>query len=84
MATIREWMDRLIDSVRARRRDAELEEELRLHLQLAAEREEHSGSSPANARRAGSRPIRWYRTNDGGPPRSARVSVARQRVALRC
>ncbi len=52
MTTLREWVNRLGGSLRPRRRDAELEEELRLHLELAAEREERSGCSPAGARRA--------------------------------
>jgi predicted permease len=45
MPTLREWVIRLWGSLRPSRRDAELEEELRLHLELAAERERRSGSS---------------------------------------
>jgi predicted permease len=37
MATLREWMHRLFGTLRRGRRDRELEEELRLHLELAAE-----------------------------------------------
>jgi hypothetical protein len=33
----REWLDRLWSTIRPNRRDAELEQELRLHLELAAE-----------------------------------------------
>jgi hypothetical protein len=54
MATLREWIGRLWASLRPRRRDDELEEELRFHLELAAERETRSGHSPADARRAAS------------------------------
>jgi putative ABC transport system permease protein len=52
MATLREWIARLWASLRPRRRDDELEEELRFHLEVAAERETRSGRSPAHARRA--------------------------------
>jgi predicted permease len=37
VATLREWIARLRGTLRPRRRDAELEEELRLHLELAAQ-----------------------------------------------
>jgi predicted permease len=50
--TLREWLDRLRGTLQPRRRDAELQDELRLHLELAAERAERSGLAPADARRA--------------------------------
>ena len=37
MGTLREWMHRLFGTLRRGRRDRELEEELRLHMELAAE-----------------------------------------------
>jgi hypothetical protein len=39
MRPLREWLDRLWSTIRPKRRDAELERELRLHLELAAEEE---------------------------------------------
>jgi predicted permease len=56
MDTIREWVIRLWATLRPSRRDAELEEELRLHLELAAEDERRratsTASSSTDARRA--------------------------------
>jgi hypothetical protein len=43
MATLREWLDRLLGTLRLRRGDADLEAELRAHAELAAEAE---GRSP--------------------------------------
>ena len=51
MATLREWIIRLWESVRPRRHDVELEEELRLHLEFAEERERRRGSSTVMSRR---------------------------------
>ncbi len=48
MATLREWFSRLFPS----RRDADVEEELRLHLELAAEEEKRRAVSPQDAPRA--------------------------------
>jgi macrolide transport system ATP-binding/permease protein len=48
----REWLARLWATLRRRRTDADLEEELRLHLELAADEAQRSGSSPADARLA--------------------------------
>jgi hypothetical protein len=46
MATVREWMRRLWGMIRRHPRDRDLEEELKLHLELAAEDiRKHSGSS---------------------------------------
>jgi predicted permease len=50
--TMREWVGRLLDTVRPRRGDAELEEELRVHLELAAEDEQKRSGSAADGRRA--------------------------------
>jgi predicted permease len=52
MATLREWIGRLVATFRPRRADLELEQELRAHLELAAEAAERRGQSPADARRA--------------------------------
>ncbi len=37
MATLREWIDRLIGTLRGRRADADLQAELQSHLAFAAE-----------------------------------------------
>ncbi|HJR58653.1 MAG TPA: ABC transporter permease [Vicinamibacterales bacterium] len=52
MTILREWLARLLATVRANRKDADLEEELRLHLELAAEHAQPNGPSPDDARRA--------------------------------
>jgi predicted permease len=52
MAALREWLIRLWGTLRPGRRDAELEEELRLHLEMAEEQERRRGSSTEDARRA--------------------------------
>jgi putative ABC transport system permease protein len=44
MTTLREWMARLRGTVRPARRDADLEEELRLHVELALEHDRRNGS----------------------------------------
>jgi predicted permease len=52
MATLREWVGRLWGTVRGNRPDRDLEEELRLHLELASEDARRLGGSPENAARA--------------------------------
>ena len=52
MATLREWVTRLWATLSPGRRDAELEEELRLHLELAIEDEQRRANSSADAARA--------------------------------
>ena len=52
MAMLREWISRLAATLCPRRVDRELEQELRAHLELAAEDAERRGQSPADARRA--------------------------------
>jgi hypothetical protein len=47
----REWLDRLRGTVRPRRTDADLHDELRLHSELAAEEHERRGLPPHVARR---------------------------------
>ena len=78
MATLREWLTRLWGTLRPGRRDADLEAELRLHLELAAE----NGRRRANGserRRAGSGDaVRGHGAGDGGGARSARSAVARR------
>jgi putative ABC transport system permease protein len=52
MNALREWIHRLFGSLRQGRRDKELEQELQLHLELAAEHARKRGHSPDDARRA--------------------------------
>ena len=51
MTTLREWVCRLLDTVRPRRSDADLEEELRVHVALATEDQLKRKGPPAVARR---------------------------------
>src|SRR5438034_9395985 len=48
----REWMTRLFGTFRPSRRDADLEQELRTHLELAADDERRRGGASSDARRA--------------------------------
>ena len=59
MASLREWIRRLWGTLRAPRDDRDLEQELQLHMELAAEDAVRSGSSPEQARAAA-------RTHAGG------------------
>jgi putative ABC transport system permease protein len=52
MATLREWAARWLGAWRPRRSDAELEEELRLHIELATEHERRLAADEATAPRA--------------------------------
>lgn len=52
MRTLREWLRRLLGTLRPLRRDDDLEQELRLHMELAAEEARRRGMSPESARRA--------------------------------
>ena len=52
MATLREWVSRLWGTLRGNRPDRDLEEELRLHLELATDDARRPGGSPENAARA--------------------------------
>ena len=52
MATLREWVIRLWGTLRPGRGEADLEEELRLHLELAAEAERRRANSSEDAGRA--------------------------------
>ena len=52
MTRLREWSRRLWGTLRPARRDADVAEELRVHLDLAAEDARHRDPSPADARRA--------------------------------
>src|SRR5437016_12825627 len=51
MATLREWIRRVWGTLRLDPRDRELEEELRLHLELAAEDVQRRGGSRQDALR---------------------------------
>lgn len=51
LRALREWVIRLRGTLRPRRGDCELEEELRLHLELAAEDARRRGDSPERAER---------------------------------
>ena len=52
MATLREWIRRLWGTLKRNPRDREMEEELRSHLELAAEDIRHRGGSTEDAMRA--------------------------------
>src|SRR4051812_31770427 len=52
MLTLIEWTRRLMGSLRHSRSDADLEEELRLHLELAADHERHRGVAADDTARA--------------------------------
>ena len=52
MHTLREWLHRLWGTISQRRRDADLEEELRVHTELAAEERRRRGHAPDEAARA--------------------------------
>ena len=80
MATLREWVTRLWGTLRPGRRDADLEAELRLHLELATEDERRRANSASRGRRraGGGDPVRGHGASDGGGARSARPAVARR------
>ena len=52
MRVVREWLHRLAGTLLRRRRDSDLEEELRLHLEMATDDARRRGLEPANAVRA--------------------------------
>jgi putative ABC transport system permease protein len=52
MRVVREWMLRLLGTLRRSRSDADLREELQLHMALAAEEAERRGQSPQEALRS--------------------------------
>jgi hypothetical protein len=52
MHFLREWIHRLGGTLLPSRRDADLEEELRLHVAMAAEAARRRGLAPADAVRA--------------------------------
>jgi predicted permease len=52
MGAAREWIVRLWNTLRPRRADSELEDELRLHLELTAEASQRRGESPEAAARS--------------------------------
>ena len=52
MVTLREWVSRLWGTLRGHRPDRDLEEELRLHLELATDDARRPGGSSENAARA--------------------------------
>jgi putative ABC transport system permease protein len=52
MAALREWLSRLWGTFRRNRSDSDLQDELQVHLELAAEEARRRGSSPAAAMRA--------------------------------
>ena len=51
MRILHEWLRRLWGTLSGRRRDADLEEELRLHLEMVAEEARRQGHSPEDAMR---------------------------------
>ena len=52
MRALREWGQRLSGTLRSQRRDSDLEEELRFHLDMAAEEERRRGQTPEDAVRS--------------------------------
>jgi macrolide transport system ATP-binding/permease protein len=52
VTTLREWLSRLVATVRPGRSNADLEEELRLHLELATEEELNRGRASGDARQS--------------------------------
>jgi putative ABC transport system permease protein len=52
MVSLREWIGRLRETVRPKRDDSDLEQELRLHSELVAEEAARSGHAPDQARQA--------------------------------
>ena len=76
MATLREWVSRLWGTLSRNRADRDLEEELRLHLELAAEDARRRGGSPEGALRAARHPVRRHRSGHGGAARPARAAMA--------
>ena len=52
MRTLREWIHRLWGTMRPKRRDSELDHELRLHLELGAEDARRRGLSATDSARA--------------------------------
>src|SRR5918994_5372616 len=51
MRVVREWLHRVVGTVSRGRRDEELEQELRSHLELAAEDAQRQGETPGDAKR---------------------------------
>src|SRR5437867_8498345 len=52
MGMLREWANRLLGTIRLRRSDRDLEEELRFHLEMAAEAARRPHESPERASRS--------------------------------
>ena len=77
MQTLREWIVRLWGTIAPRRRDADLEEELRLHLDLAAEDERRRTGSTEASPRAAAIQARRHGAEPGSGSRSARPALAR-------
>src|SRR4029453_18910407 len=84
MDALRGWIHRLFGSLRQGRRDGELEQELQLHLDLAAEDAQRRGQSPEEARRAArlhlghvSQAVEAYRDQRGLPWLAALTSDVR-------
>ena len=53
MTSLREWVNRAWGTLRPREADRELEEELRTHLEFAAEELQRKGESPEDAIKLG-------------------------------
>ena len=88
LAAIREFLSRLLGTFRARRSDRDLEDELRTHLELAADEAQRRGEGPdrrhGRHRRRGRRhPRRRPRPGDGSRPRSAPPALAGRSRARR-
>jgi hypothetical protein len=73
MHILREWIGRVWGTVRG---DSDLEQELRMHLELAAEDERRRGQPPQDARRAAgmSQAMNAFRDQRGLPWLDARAA----------
>ena len=76
MSTLREWVSRLWGTLRRNRTDRDLEEELRLHLELAAEDARRRAGSPEDRGTRRNDSGRRRRASHGGAARPARPAVA--------
>ena len=78
MRILREWSHRLWGTLLQRRRDSDLEQELRLHRELAAEDAQRRGLNSTDSARAARFKAGGPSASDGCPSRPARRAVARR------
>ena len=87
MRVLREWLHRVVGTLSRRRGDQELEQELRLHLQLAAEDAQRQGETPGEAARAaairaGGVSQTWTKLRTARPAVADDVRAIAPRVAM--